>query len=61
MTKEEYIILKAKYPNASDEEILDIAFTAAFDWLIDNGYGNKTDMLRAYSSKEELKKNLDKD
>lgn len=58
MTKEDYIILKAKYPNATDEELLDISFAAAFDWLIDNGYGNKTDVLRGIAANEELKKKM---
>lgn len=61
MRKEDYIILKAKYPDATDGEILDIAFAAAFDWAVDNGYANRTDVLRGLAAKEELKKNLDKD
>lgn len=61
MRKEDYIILKAKYPDATDEEILDIAFCAAFDWAVDNGYANRTYVLRGLAAKEELKKNLDKD
>lgn len=58
MTKEDYIILKAKYPNATDEELLDISFAAAFDWLIDNGYGNRTDVLRGIAANEELKRKM---
>lgn len=58
MTKEDYIILKAKYPNATDEEILDIAFAAAFDWAVENGFANRTDVLRGIAANEELKRKI---
>lgn len=61
MNKEDYIILKAKYPDATDEEILDIAFCAAFDWAVENGYANRTDVLRGLAAKEELKNEIRKE